>query len=244
MEPIQFEDFVQKHYQYIYNFAYKLACHPDIAKDITQETFLKLWQHHDKIKDDQAIRGWLRSVCLNEFRMLMRKQAHEEIIDVETLEKEASLTKDRKPSQIDELAVREDIKKLRNGCFIAMVRKLTLAQRIAFSLSDMLGLSIQEIAYLMNTTPGAVKGLLYRARMNLDAFFSDHCMFIDVENPCKCQAWLDFASKRDELQSKVKHIKQTTLDYHQKNYETMPDFTPNEDWYDNLVQQINNFMTT
>ncbi len=52
-----------------------------------------------------------------------------------------------------------------------MVRYLTLHQRIAFSLIDMFGLSLDEVSSLIGISKSATKGLLYRAHMNLDSFF-------------------------------------------------------------------------
>ena len=43
---------------------------------------------------------------------------------------------------IEEVQASEDVISMRNGCFLAMSRKLSVNQRIVFSLIDMFGLSI------------------------------------------------------------------------------------------------------
>ncbi len=91
--------------------------------------------------------------------------------DINILEKEGNLLKYNPPQPEDEVIVEEAIRELQNGCFLAMVRYLTLHQRIAFSLIDMFGLSLDEVSSLIGISKSATKGLLYRAHMNLDSFF-------------------------------------------------------------------------
>lgn len=136
-----------------------------------------------------------------------------------------------------------------------MVRKLTLNQRIAFSLIDMFGLSINDVSNILNISTGAVKGLLYRARMNIDSFFAHHCSIIDTNNPCSCKAWIEFSKKRSNMQDhaerkKHKFIKQ--LDYKKVNYvfndsvrrkinflyKNMPPKKPSDDWYNKVIDSI------
>ena len=77
----------------------------------------------------------------------------------------------------DEIIADETIKSIRNGCFLAMARKLTLEQRIAFSLAEMFEISLDEISDILNISIPAVKGLLFRARKNIFNFFSERCQF-------------------------------------------------------------------
>jgi DNA-directed RNA polymerase specialized sigma24 family protein len=64
----------------------------------------------------------------------------------------------------EEVIVSESIRQMQNGCFFAMVRRLTLDQRIAFSLVDMFGLSAAETARLTGITEGALKAQLFCPR--------------------------------------------------------------------------------
>jgi len=58
-----------------------------------------------------------------------------------------------------------------------MARKLTLEQRITFSLAEMFEISLDEISDILNISIPAVKGLLFRARKNIFNFFSERCQF-------------------------------------------------------------------
>jgi RNA polymerase sigma-70 factor (ECF subfamily) len=116
----------------------------------------------------------------------------------------------------------------------------------------MFGLSLQEVSQILNISKGAVKGLLYRAHMNLDSFFQDHCSILDVENPCRCEAWIEFYSRRQTLQDKVQIVK--TLNYKKSGYvfnkytfnkikylyKNMPEKRPSDDWYQKIVDSLKN----
>jgi RNA polymerase sigma-70 factor (ECF subfamily) len=238
--------------KYIYNYALKLTCHPEDALDITQDTFVKAWEKLDTLENEKALAKWLRTICFHEFLTKARKEKERYIIDVdnwEELEQEGGMMINITPSPEDEIIVDEEIKSLQNGCFLAMVRKLSLNQRITFSLVDMFGLNIEYVADVLGISKGAAKGLLYRARMNIDSFFAGHCNIIDEKNPCSCKAWINFSSNRSSLQKKAQHII-NKLDFVAKNYEyneivrkkilylysNMPEQKPSEEWYQKVLK--------
>ena len=239
---------------YVYNFALKLSCHPTLAEDLTQETFIKAWENLSSLNEPHAIKAWLRKICLNEFLMYNRKSKLSTMLSVDDI---SSLEQDGKmfntttpPTPEEEVIVAENIKALQNGCFLAMVRRLTLHQRLAFSLVDMFGLSLKETAEIINVSEKATKGLLYRARMNLDAFFHNHCNLLDVNNPCSCMAWIEFSKTREAHQKDARKMKLVDhLDYTETNYilnpkvraqihylyAHMPEQKPNEAWYQEII---------
>ncbi|WP_446898914.1 RNA polymerase sigma factor [Clostridium sp. LBM24168] len=231
------------YYQYIYNYALHLSCHPEDAYDITQETFLIALTKLDSLKSD--ITGWLRTICFHQFIDQTRRNKYlVEIDDWEQLEKDGRLLKSVEVKPEDEVIVSEEIRDLQNGCFFAMVRKLTLNQRITFSLVDMYGMKIEDVSNILMISPSAAKGLLYRARMNIDSFFANHCDLINEKNPCSCMAWIRFSSQRSNLQKSTKKLI-GKLDFSKEQYifnvavrekvyylyRNMPDKKPSDEWY-------------
>jgi RNA polymerase sigma factor (sigma-70 family) len=242
---------------YVFNYALKLSCNPSVAEELTQETFISAWQKINTLENSNAIKAWLRKICFNNFLMNERKNKnYSELLydDINLLEKEGYLLREISPKPEDEVIVEETIRDLQNGCFLAMVRRLTLHQRIAFSLSDMFGLSLDEVSEIIGISKSATKGLLYRAHMNLDSFFSKHCNLLDVNNPCSCKAWIEFSKTRNSLQENAHEHKLTTkLDYTKSNYtfnnevrgkinslyKNIPDRKPSKEWYEEVINIIN-----
>ena len=253
---MNFDNVFENYSKYIYNYALKLSCNPSVAEDIAQETLIKVWENISQLKDDNAIKKWITIICLNIFRMKMRKEkgfrelSYEEIHE---LEGDGKLFTSNDPLPEDYVIVDESIKDLQNGCFLAMVRRLTLNQRIAFSLVDMFGIKVDETAEILQLSKAATKGLLYRARMNLDSFFGDHCNLLSIDNPCSCSAWIEFSKRRSDLQKEVEKIKLVNyLDYKEKDYkydeevrkkvkylyENMPDKKPSDEWYTSVITAL------
>lgn len=239
------------YYKYIYNYALKLSCHPDDALDITQETFLTALNKIYTLKNEEAVSGWLRRICFNKFIDETRKNKYLiEIEDVTSLERDGLLLQNSQEAHPEtEVIVSEEISNLQNGCFLAMVRKLTLNQRIAFSLVDMYGMKIEQVSDILGISVSAAKGLLYRARMNIDSFFADHCDLIKEENPCSCKAWIEFSKNKSNLQKSTKKLIEK-LDFTEKGYvfdekvrskilylyKNMPDKKPSDEWYKKVLK--------
>lgn len=244
----------ENYYVYIYNYALKLTCHPEDALDITQETFIKAWRKLDTLKDEKALAKWLRTICYHEFLMKIRDTKPFIALEGEELlklESDGELLASGYPLPEEEVIVAEEVKNLQNGCFLAMVRRLTLNQRIVFSLVDMFGLDVSYVADLLSVSNKAAKGLLYRARMNLDSFFANHCNLLDEKNPCSCEAWLKFSKNRSDMQKRAKQLI-NHLDYKENGYQykekvrqkiaylyrNMPQKKPSNEWYETVLKII------
>ncbi|MBP5284270.1 MAG: sigma-70 family RNA polymerase sigma factor [Treponema sp.] len=247
---MNFDTIFQENYVYIYNFALKLSCHPQNAEDLTQQTFMTAYEKMDQLKEEKALRKWLTSICYRHFLIFLRKSApvEETLAEIEALENMGAKLPELLPQPEEEVIVADEIKRLQNGCFMAMVRKLSLKQRIAFSLIDMFGMQTDYVAELLEVSPNALKGLLFRARMNLDSFFAGHCNLLDAKNPCSCAAWIAFRESHEENQLKMKetiaHLDYEKAGYRfdhkvrakvQYLYSHLPEMKPRDDWFSKVI---------
>lgn len=245
------EHIVKEHAPSLYRYAMMLAHQQDTAEELVQISLIKLWQKQEQIRDEQAIRAWLRSVCLNEYRMMMRKNRtlpEEDYFSIEDLELQGRMVSEERTDIMDELQAEEDVRILREGCFHAMANKLTLPQRTAFSLIDMFGLSIKEASQLMELSEFALKGLLYRARMNLESFYAHHCPYISKHGTCHCMPWKEFLMERARTQKQVK-MAFSALEFQELHYQSqeeirkkllvyyqhMPSYLPSKQWYEKMI---------
>jgi len=73
MTQKEFGHIVDEYANRLCRFADKLLVNKEQAKDVTQETFTKLWEHRNNI-DVSKLKSWLFAVTYNECMGLLRNQ--------------------------------------------------------------------------------------------------------------------------------------------------------------------------
>ncbi|GHT20822.1 RNA polymerase sigma factor [Planctomycetales bacterium] len=144
----------------------------DIAEDLTQEVFLRVFRARKTYRPEAKFTTWLftiaNNVAINQKRSWMRKpetQFYEQTSDDEqdknrlTVEMIQASTGTMPARQLDKLELREMVR--------CAIDTLNERQRMAVLLNRFEGLSYAEIAETMSLTPQAVKSLLSRAHMQL-----------------------------------------------------------------------------
>lgn len=122
------------------------------AEDIVQESLLRA---HGALRGENDIdfRPWLYTIVRNRAFNDLRDQRVHEHLDEDY---------DGVPQPPDVLARREDLAGL-----VAKLKALPDAQREAIVKRELEGRSHEEIALALGATPGAVRGLIFRARVGL-----------------------------------------------------------------------------
>ncbi|WP_054939939.1 RNA polymerase sigma factor [Paenibacillus ihuae] len=89
---------------------------------------------------------------------------------IDAVRRKASLTRamGRERSAVEPEAAQSSLSEIETA-FQALIKHLSPLQRMAFLLRDVLGCSANETAVQLDTTEGAVKAALYRARQALEA---------------------------------------------------------------------------
>lgn len=149
-----FGELLRRHQDAVYGFAWRLLKDPQEAEDVTQETFLRLYQTARRYRPEAALRTFLLRIARNRCIDRYRKKAPElmdEFPDVSSGETplgllEHAIDADRLEKAIDALPVN---------------------QRSAILLRHTRQLSYQQIAEVLELSAGAVESLLVRARRTL-----------------------------------------------------------------------------
>jgi len=156
-----FEDLVERHKVKAYHIAFDFTRDREEAKDLSQEAFLKAFTHLKNFDGRSSFYTWfyriLVNLCLDYKRRQKRAPANpfDETTEHE-LEPSHQPGKPRSPEQ--QVLARQ--LSLSVG---TALEQLPAKQRTAFVLKNHQGLSIKEIAELMETAEGTVKVHLHRA---------------------------------------------------------------------------------
>lgn len=138
----------------IYRTALAITRDPAAAEDILQECFVRLFTHADRLHTDEPIGPWLYRVAVNlSADWLSHRQRWFGLVNRLVERWTAPLRVER------EVEERELQEKVQNA-----IRSLPLAQQVVVVLYYLEGLSLKEIAEILEVPEGTVKSRLHYAR--------------------------------------------------------------------------------
>ena len=149
------EQLVRENYEGVYRFLFYLTSDPEMAADITQDTFRTAWQKLGEFNRRASISSWLHRIAYNRFIDVYRKRSRERNVH-EILQAEFSLNGDTSGSSTQR---RNELSEYLS----AVVKQLPEDQRIIVVLHYFEGLSLQETATLVGQAVGTVKWRLNKA---------------------------------------------------------------------------------
>ena len=71
-----FERLMARYEKKIYNLALRMLRDPDDAREILQETFLKVYDNLEKFRGEAQMSTWIYRIAMNEALMRIRKDKH------------------------------------------------------------------------------------------------------------------------------------------------------------------------
>ncbi len=150
-----------------YNVAYRILNDPDAAADATQDAFLSAYKGMKKFRGG-SFKAWLLRIvtnaCYDQLRVKKRRPTSS-LDDMPVEAEHSSFLRDEAQSP-GELLERQEL-----GHFLQSgISALPMEQRTVLVLSDVQGLSYQEVAEIMDLSLGTVKSRLSRGRARLRDF--------------------------------------------------------------------------
>jgi len=162
-----FTQLVDQNSERIYRLALKMISNEQDAEDVLQETFIKAYNHIDGFKGNSKISTWLYRIAVNESLMLLRKRK-DSVTHIDAGIKTDG--GDILPRQIIDwccLPEKELMNTETRAQLQEAIKTLSDANRAAFLLRDVEGLSTHEAAQALDISESALKVRLMRARMQL-----------------------------------------------------------------------------
>lgn len=137
-------DLVYKHYsERLYGFAFSILKNHDDAKEIVQETFLKLWNKRSDLRSDKSLKAYLFTISYNISIDIFRKRLKDEkYVDYLKTHQEGLEPETENMAQFNEL----------NSEVQQAISALPEQRRLIFQLSREEGLSHAEIAKKLGIT--------------------------------------------------------------------------------------------
>ena len=153
---------VRQYWRKVFNVAYKFVGKHDLAEDLAQDIFLKIFKSLDTFDRRANFQTWLisvsRNLCIDHYRSVRKER---ETIDRDVDANELSPTS-HDPGPIAALEQRDRVLLLRRA-LVELPRTL----RMAVVMRDIQEMSYQEIAVTLGLPEGTVKSRINRGRTEL-----------------------------------------------------------------------------
>jgi RNA polymerase sigma factor (sigma-70 family) len=179
----------------IYNLALRMLWLPADAEDATQEILIKIITHLGSFWGDSAFTTWAYRIASNHLLTTRRRRAEQ-----------VELTFERFGEQLDRGLADEAteleadtahgllVEEIKIGCTHGMLLCLDRPHRLAFILGEIVEVTGEQGAAILDTTPAAFRKRLSRARARLGAFMQGKCGLVNPANPCRCARRVDHAT--------------------------------------------------
>lgn len=162
-----FEKLMVRFYPRVLNFIYRFVNQKEVAEDLTQDVFMKVYKSAVNYQPKAKVSTWIFTIAKNTaLNELSRRKKFAYSLDADNKTSEGSVQSqhedftERKPDQ--QLERQERMEVVRTA-----VQSLPENQRMAVILRRYENMTYDEIAKTMGTTSKAVKSLLSRAKENL-----------------------------------------------------------------------------
>jgi len=141
----------------VWNYAYSITRKWDMADDITQEVFIKVFRHIDSFRRDASVKTWLLTITRNTAIDFQRSAFFRKVTLSDWLE-----LKGERHSVEHEMMEKWSVNEMWD-----LVLKLPTKYREAIILFAHHQLSMKEMADVLGVTEGTVKSRLFHARQKL-----------------------------------------------------------------------------
>ena len=156
-----FNILMNKYYPRVYASIFSFIKSKEDSEDLSQQTFIKVWQQLDTFRGDSAFFTWVYRIAINLAKNYVSSSGYKKQklnISVEDSEIEINSFKDI------ELELMHD-QSLKNIKFF--IDSMPESLRTAFTMREQEGLSYEEISKITETPIGTVRSRIFRARESI-----------------------------------------------------------------------------
>lgn len=155
MDAERFKKEFLPYHQKLYRIAYRMLQNPDIAQDMVQDTYVKLWEKRDELQDIHNTESFavvvLRNLCLDFFRKPKQE-----------------LLEEHRPEVSELLSLSEQMDMKENlTCVKQIVEHLPEQQRLVVIFKHWDGYSDKEIEDITGLSSVNIRVILSRARKTI-----------------------------------------------------------------------------
>lgn len=156
-----FAELVRRHEHRIRAVLFRLLDDPRDVEEAVQDSFVQAWRNLDRFRAEATVFTWLYRIAVNEALARLRRKRLP-VVELEEAERHRPVS-GREPQDPHDAAETGEL----HTFLAARIRRLPLEYRAPLVLRDLVGLSNQEVADVLEISVAAAKSRIHRARMQI-----------------------------------------------------------------------------
>ena len=159
-----FSILVNKYYPRVYATLFSFTKSKEDSEDLSQQTFIKVWQQLDSFRGDSAFFTWVYRIAINLAKNFVASSGYKKQkinTSIEQAEIDISSFEDIESAVIH----KQSLKEIKN-----FVNTLPESLKTAFTLREVEGRSYEDISVITETPIGTVRSRIFRARESIIDF--------------------------------------------------------------------------
>lgn len=148
----------------LFNFALRYLGNPEEAREIVQQTFIKVYQHLPRLKDPSRFATWVYQIAVNLCRDEIKKRRRRQTYSLESIQENSEQSQARSALTLaDDSANPERIVNRRElrDILAQALQQLPEEQRIVVTMKEYQGLKFTEIASILSIPLNTAKSRMY-----------------------------------------------------------------------------------
>ena len=159
-----FSILVNKYYPRVYATLFSFTKSKEDSEDLSQQTFIKVWQQLDSFRGDSAFFTWVYRIAINLAKNFVGSSGYKKQkinTSIEHAEIDISSFEDIESAVIH----KQSLKEIKN-----FINTLPESLKTAFTLREVEGRSYEDISLITDTPIGTVRSRIFRARESIIDF--------------------------------------------------------------------------
>jgi len=223
------DQLIRLHQPFIYNVAWKMTHDPNDAKDLTQETLIKIITKLAQFNFKSQFTTWLYRIVVNEFLQSKRRKTEKQFSSFDELGAGLDQIPNPDLTREEEIELAELSKEMQMKCMSGMLMCLTREQRLIYILGDTFGLDHNLGAAIFEISKENFRIKLHRARKDLYNYMNNKCGLVNKKNPCRCP-------KKAKAMKRLGMLDEKSMQFNLKTQTRIMDYVEEE--YNNLRDSV------
>ena len=161
-----FKFLMTKYYPRVYASLFAYTKSREDSEDLTQLTFIKVWQKIDSFRGDSAFFTWIYRIAINLAKNhFVSSSSKKDKVNISSDDLEFDIPSYDNPE--NSLMHKESLQKIQS-----YVKTLPESLKTAFTLREVDGKSYEEISVITDTPIGTVRSRIFRARESIVSFIN------------------------------------------------------------------------